>query len=244
MQFRILDQTVSVEVERPAAQIRVDEALPFLKSLDDQAIGVVVRKIGEAVTCSKGCSACCRIQLVPVTPAEAYAALRLVEELPEPRRTEILARFSDRVERLKAAGLAEKYLETSEQGREMLLHYLDLGLICPFLEDNACSIYEQRPFACRQYLVTSPKELCATPLTSPVRIVPAIFVPAAAILEIAAELSGKPQQTVPLTLALLYAEAHREELERTYPSVKVLNLALRRMFTAAYQRGSLVAESS
>jgi len=242
MQFRILDRTVSVEAERPSDQMRVDEALPFLKSLDDQAQTIVVEKIGERVTCAKGCSACCRIQLVPVTPAEAHAILRLVEAMPEPRRGEIQARFADRVERLEAAGLLEKYQESSEQGREMLLQYLDLGLVCPFLEDDACSIYEQRPFACRQYLVTTPKELCATPLTSPVKSVPTIFVPATALLETAEELSGKPQPTLPLTMSLTYAEAHRAELEQTYPTAKVFNRALEKMFVGAYQRGSLLPE--
>ncbi len=242
MQFRILDRTVCVEAERPAAEMRLDEALPFLKSLDDQALTIVVEKIGERVTCAKGCSACCRSQLVPVTPVEAYAILRLVDEMPEPRRGEILARFADRVERLEAAGLAEKYQESSEQGRAMLLQYLDLGLVCPFLENDACSIYEQRPFACRQYLVTTPKELCATPLTSPVKTVPTIFVPATAVLETAAELSGKAQHTVPLILSLDYAQMHRDELEHTYPTAKVFNRVLERMFVGAYQRGSLLPE--
>jgi hypothetical protein len=32
---------------------------------------------------------------------------------------------------------------------------------CPFLEDEACSIHADRPLSCREYLVTSPPELCA-----------------------------------------------------------------------------------
>ncbi len=244
MRFRILDRMVTVAAEPLADRIRVDEVLPILKALDDQAVDIVVEKIGKAITCSKGCSACCRVQLVPVTPAEAYAILLLVEELPEPRRSEVLARFSDRVERLKAAGLAEDYLEgrgsvPTEQGLAMRAHYFDLGLVCPFLEDDACSIYRQRPFACRQYLVTTPKELCEAPLSSPVETVPTIFVPAAAAQEVEAELSGNPRHDVPLTLALAYAGAHRDELERTYPSMEVLNRCLRRLFLGAYQRGSL-----
>ena len=32
---------------------------------------------------------------------------------------------------------------------------------CPFLEDESCSIHPERPLVCREYLVTSPAELCA-----------------------------------------------------------------------------------
>ena len=34
---------------------------------------------------------------------------------------------------------------------------------CPFLEDESCSIHPERPLVCREYLVTSPAELCAGP---------------------------------------------------------------------------------
>jgi Fe-S-cluster containining protein len=34
---------------------------------------------------------------------------------------------------------------------------------CPFLEDESCSIHPDRPLVCREYLVTSPAELCAGP---------------------------------------------------------------------------------
>jgi len=41
------------------------------------------------------------------------------------------------------------------------------------------------------------------------------------MLRTATDLLEKPQFTVALTLALEYAEAHRAELERTFPSRKV-----------------------
>jgi hypothetical protein len=53
-----------------------------------------------------------------------------------------------------------------------------------------------------------------------------------------------PQRMVPLTLALEFAELHREELERRYPSGQMLAASLARIFAAAYQQGSITAESS
>lgn len=41
--------------------------------------------------------------------------------------------------------------------------YFALGVPCPFLEDESCSIHPERPLVCREYLVTSPAEHCARP---------------------------------------------------------------------------------
>jgi Fe-S-cluster containining protein len=247
--FRILDETVTVETPRLPSEARLDDLLPALRALDDAAVDIAARRHGRPVTCAKGCSACCRIQLVPVTPAEAYALLRMIESLPEPRRTQIRSRFSERVAKLEAAELADFFRETdavskAERMRENMPRYLELGLACPFLEADACSIYQERPYACREYLVSSPKELCARPLTEPVQVVPTILPMARATMDAAAVLSGRPQRMVPLTLALEFAELHRAELERRYPAGQVLAESLARVFSAAYRQGSMIPESS
>ncbi len=41
--------------------------------------------------------------------------------------------------------------------------YFHLGIACPFLEDESCSIHADRPISCREYLVTSPAVNCADP---------------------------------------------------------------------------------
>lgn len=33
---------------------------------------------------------------------------------------------------------------------------------CPFLQDSACAIYDERPLVCREYLVTNPPAACTT----------------------------------------------------------------------------------
>ena len=49
---------------------------------------------------------------------------------------------------------------------------ISLGIPCPFLEDESCSIHPARPLVCREYLVTSPAELCAGPAQEGVTPVP------------------------------------------------------------------------
>jgi Fe-S-cluster containining protein len=224
LSLRVLGEPLVVEAEVPDGPVRLDEMLPFLRELDNRAIDQAVRRAeaaGASVSCRRGCSMCCRAQPVPVTPVEANALRRLVDSLPEPRRSEVRRRFDANVRRLKDAGLAEHFLTrdpnlTPEVAREIGIRYFRLGLVCPFLEDDACGIYADRPFVCRQYLVTSPAELCADPFVNPVQVIPMPLAPASATLRFAEAVLREPQFTVPLALSLEFAEARRESLEKQF----------------------------
>src|SRR5262249_9772433 len=52
------------------------------------------------------------------------------------------------------------------------LEYFRQAIACPFLEEESCSIYADRPITCREYLVTSPAEHCARPRADTVKQVP------------------------------------------------------------------------
>ncbi len=244
LRLQVLDEVVTIETEALPAEARLDELLPALRILDDGAMNIVVKKQGREITCSKGCATCCRIQLVPVSPAEAYALLRLVESMPAALQSEIRARFAERIERLEASGLADFFRETDaisdcEAMRRNLPRYLGLGLECPFLKGDDCGIYESRPFSCREYLVTTPKELCAQPLSGMVEVLPRILPIGQASMETAAAQGSIPQRMLPLILALEYAETNRKELERLYPSGQALSQSIARAFVQAYQQRSL-----
>lgn len=214
---------VRIEARVPTRPVRLDELLPVLRDIDDRVIDAAVATTaeGERVSCTKGCSACCRRQPIPVTPPEAFALARLVEQLPEPKRTRVREAFTTIARRLRELGLYDVYMHrdpamSRDDAKAVARRYLALALACPFLEDDACSIYADRPFVCRQYLVTSAPALCDAPLENPVKTVamPARF--ASAMLEVGEALSGSAQYTVPLVLALDYVQAHRGELERRY----------------------------
>ncbi len=233
--LRIDGEPLRVSAPQPPARARLDELLPAMQAIDNSAIDHAVRKAeatGKRVTCTKGCSACCRAQPVPITPPEAHALLLLVEAMPAPRRREIEARFADRVTRLRGAGLAEAFLHrdpnlSAGDARALAHAYSALGLSCPFLEDDACSIHPSRPFVCRQYLVTSDPALCADPFANPVEVVPMPLQAATAMLAAASQAMDTPQHTVPLILALEYAHLHRDALRRRVDAEPVLRDWLR-----------------
>lgn len=217
----MLDERLTVDGIVPDGRARLDELLPFLRSLDDQVIGALVRRTeakGEQVACRKGCSTCCRAQPVPVTPVEAVALARVVEAMPAKRQADIKSKFAANVRQLEDVGLADKYRHrnpqlSADEARDIARRYFSLGLVCPFLEDDACGIYADRPFVCRQYLVTSDPELCRNPFDNPVRVIPMPMAFAGATLKVCSDAIGEDQYTVPLALALEVAERERERFK-------------------------------
>jgi Fe-S-cluster containining protein len=222
--FTVNGRSIHVEAAVPEGPARLDELLPALRAIDDRMIGITVARqdaAGQPISCRKGCSACCRMQPVPITAPEAFAVARLVDALPEPRRGAVRTAFTAAVARVRAAGLYDLLmrrdsLNTREAALATARRYMALALPCPFLVNDSCSIYAERPFVCRQYLVTSPPKFCDAPLDNPVKPVktPARF--ATALLNAAQALTGRTQYTVPLVLALECAEANKKNLTLTH----------------------------
>lgn len=230
VQFRAFGEQVTLDAPAPPPSARLDHVLPLLRLIDDAIVDRAVLHAeaeGATISCRKGCSACCRAQAVPVTPPEAYDLLRLVEDLPEPRQAEVRGRFAEALSRFRTAHLEQRLLQRDpppdrEEMAAIAKRYFQLGIACPFLEDDACSIYARRPFACRQYLVTSPASFCSNPSADTIEPVPVPFAPARATLKMATTVMAEPQYVMFLIMALEYAEAHREQLEREHPAEELL----------------------
>jgi Fe-S-cluster containining protein len=175
-------------------------------------------KAGRTVSCKKGCGACCR-QLVPLSPPEAWMLADLVAGMPEPRRTEVRAAFAAASDTLETAGLKAALLgriEKMSQMTVMAIDYFRLGIACPFLQEESCSIHPSRPSICREYLVTSPSENCAQLGRRPVERIPVNARLSEALSSLTGKLLDREPEVVPMTLALAWAEAHREDGLRTW----------------------------
>ena len=174
LEIRIAGQNVQFTVTLPAGPATWEHLLPFMRSLVKAGTDISQEYFagqGKNVSCRAGCGICCR-QRVPIAEFEAHRLRRLVESMPEPRRTEIKSRFQAAEERVRAAGreVSHEY-EDNVSMQEMARragNYFRLMIPCPFLENESCSIYEERPLKCREYLVTSPAENCADPEKNPV----------------------------------------------------------------------------
>lgn len=157
----------SITVPLPPGEVPAYAVLPALRALVDammQRVKNASAGRGETITCRAGCGACCR-QYVPISDMEARALAELVERMPADRQARVRARFADAEARLREAGMWDRLTRggrvLASEHTELVVNYFFLGIPCPFLEDEACSIHPDRPLICREYLVVSPATHCA-----------------------------------------------------------------------------------
>ncbi len=219
-------ENLRVGITVPTRPVPLSDFLPIFRALSEAVVGRAVQAVekeGKAVSCRKGCGACCR-QLVPISEIEARQLHALVEALPEPRRNAVRARFAAARERLEGTEILEKlraperFSDGALKVTDLGLAYFGLGIPCPFLEEESCSIHPDRPIKCREYLVTSPAEHCAEPSLETVKVVPLAGKVSTAITLMNVEPGRRFTRWVPLILALEWVESHPDDVPpRTGP---------------------------
>src|SRR5262249_20918511 len=96
VQFKIAGDSVRAEIPVPAGRTLPLPMLPAFRQLAEIVVEHSVQSVqaqGKEISCKKGCGACCR-QLVPISALESRRLRDLINELPEPRRSKVLARFA------------------------------------------------------------------------------------------------------------------------------------------------------
>lgn len=108
------------------------------------------RKASKDITCRKGCSHCCYM-FVQITRSEALFLAKLAKNAKIDKQ---------RLEKQAACKDVDSFISLSKQDRQ-----------CVFLKNNKCSIYNNRPSACRTYYVVSDPKLCQTDTAQDVSVI-------------------------------------------------------------------------
>ena len=205
----------------PAGPVKIRELLPVMRNLTNGLVQIAEEasaQVGKPISCTKGCGECCRMA-VPVTLPEAYRLREVIEAMPEPRQAAVRERFANAVEHFRGNGLLDRVFqhasdeEEEKQQMRVLEAYQAEHVACPFLEDESCSIYEERPLICRQFLVTSPARNCANVDGSGIERLPILARPSdALIIAEHGEREGRAG-AIPLIKLLEYTDHHREAAE-------------------------------
>lgn len=217
--LKIDDKRFEMQLTVPANAVHPRRVLPVFQQITNMFVESAVNDeeaAGRTISCKAGCGACCR-QLVPVSQLEARHLSDVVAEMPAERQAEIRRRFAAALETLDQAGMLATLREPDkfpdETVRETGLKYFSLGIACPFLEDESCSIHPVRPLACREYLVTSPAENCAKPTAETVRQIPIPAKVSNAVILLSQPKEGSRYiPYVPMVLALDFAENTPDEM--------------------------------
>ena len=219
----IRGEPVEMQMTVPVNPVKPQRMLPIFHKMTnafvDQSVAAVESE-GKTISCKAGCGACCR-QPVPISESEVYQIAELVKAMPEPRRSIVKQRFADGATHFHNIGWfdeAKKRTElTPTESREtatikmvaLAMKYFYEGVACPFLENESCSIHQDRPLSCREYLVTSPAENCSKPTAETVRVID-IFLKASVSLR----LTSRTGQLDDLGFVLLIRAL---EIAETYP---------------------------
>lgn len=220
----------------PTGFVPITSIVPLTRRLGEEILKLEEhqsRSSGRAVSCRMGCAACCRM-LVPLSPPEAFSLLEYVEQLPEERQAAIGRKLAaskaelaaqDLLHRLESVADAERPIP-DEELEPINRAYYALRHPCPFLENEMCSIYEARPAACRELLVTSPADLCHNFVDNPVEPIP-VSVRIGTVLGLVwATVSESAPRLIPLPLALEWARTHRAAAAKRWAGAHLIDRML------------------
>jgi Fe-S-cluster containining protein len=224
----------------PTGFVPITTIVPLTRRLGEEMLKLEEhrsRERGQAVSCRMGCAACCRM-LVPLSPPEALSLREYVDQLPKDRQSALYERVAESKATLSSQGLWDR-LEAVAAATEPIPDedleplnraYYALRHPCPFLENEICSIYEARPAACRELLVTSPADLCENLADNPVQPLPVPVRTGTVLGLLWGSLTNSVPRLIPLPLALDWALQHQGECRRSWAASHLIDEMLDKMW--------------
>ena len=222
----IFGELVHFRIGVAQGQARLADIVPLARTVSTKlALAVLnkLRKEEKFIPCCKGYSACC-YYLIPLSVPEVFRMREEVLAMPENRASVILQ---------SCLNAAKKILDDTPEGFDLCSSttansatrvsrlgrwYAGLKLPCPFLSDGLCTIYEQRPTACREHIVTGSPSLCEAEWTDESHLVQMPVSVLEALGQLASELEGTSVEAVMLPLALPWAQENLKRDRQTWPA--------------------------
>ncbi len=125
--YQVTYQSMTLALDGAGSAGAVLEAAGMAQGQLDEALGETTRLLGAELGCGAGCSFCCWLRI----DVRAHEVFLLVREL---RRT----RTEAELEALRVAAVARVQAGKGASA-------------CPLLAEGRCSVYGQRPAACRRH---------------------------------------------------------------------------------------------
>ncbi len=227
---------ITTAIEVPTGFVPVTSIVPLMRHLGEEAQALEIARLvdtGQSPSCQKGCAACCRM-LVPLSVPEALALREWVRARPAVQQDRLSARFAEMKSQLLSHGLWRRLSEVcnapeqpKDDGLEDLnREYYALRLPCPFLEEETCTIYEERPSACRELLVTSPPERCDDLLNNPIEPIISPIRMSTVFGLLWQHLTRSSTSLIPLPLVFDWTDRHQAHNQQTWKGTELLDQAL------------------
>jgi Fe-S-cluster containining protein len=225
----ILGKAIPFRVGVADEQARLADIVPLARAISTKLALTVIddlSKNGQSVSCHKSCSACCNY-LIPLSVPEVFCLREELVSMSAGASSRILRSCLATAERILDRRLRKSYLEGfSKSGQPQMNQvskwYAGLELACPFLSDGLCTLYEQRPIACREHMVTSSPRTCKSEESNEPEVVRMPVSVLDALGQFAADLEQSDVEAVMLPLALPWAQSNLERSHRSWPAVTMV----------------------
>ena len=232
LELDILGKELNFRVGLGKGQAKLADIVPLARTLCTKITDVVVEGIrsdGGRIPCCKGCAACCGPYLVPLSVPEALCLNEEISTAPQYQRESMSRACLLAAQHILSQNPPKPFMgqatDTSHVSPAELnlvsSWYTSLKLPCPFLYKGVCTIYGQRPLACREHFVKGSAEACrgrrgiAEVVEMPVQL-PNV------LAQLAGELEGASAEAVILPLTLLWCEQNPERAGRTWPAAMMV----------------------
>lgn len=207
---------------------RLTDMVPLARAVSakiTQSVADIVELNGARIPCCKGCSACCNY-LVPLAIPEVFRLRQEVLTMPPVRQQLLELHCLTATQRIlknpppKSFDRAGQPRMAESPGELLSIAsrwYAEFELRCPFLYRGVCTIYEERPMACREYSVTGCSQACSEGASEP----QGVYMPARmseVLGQLAADLEETHVEAVIMPLALIWADDNAEREARTWPA--------------------------
>ncbi len=224
IQIKQGESLVQVEAEVYPFPADLQDLLPVFRSITGDLVNIAIHNAAaenKTVSCKSGCSVCCHMA-VPVSEPEAYRLRAVVDGMPEAQRSAVEARFTAAMEVFRDTGLLKELFQSPVSEDDVPKKMANLHAYyakrhpCPFLENHNCSIYEERPLICREFVVTSPAENCSNTEGEGVERLLVPSRPARALIAIASHQNESREAVLPLIQILEWTSEPRAPLQQNF----------------------------
>ena len=215
---------------------RLSDIVPLAYAVSDKLCSTVIETLcqqGQGVSCERECSFCCEY-LVSLSIPEVYYLQERISEMDDIAQTPFLQSCLESARKILDVEKIEKYNITDGNDLSRINKwYKELELTCPFLINGLCTIYDKRPLACREHMVTSFPQFCQKNQEREPEFVEMY----PSVLEVLGQLSAELEETeveaVFLSLIPFCKEYYTERSVRTWPAVILAQHFMRILKTMA-----------
>ncbi len=203
---------------------KLADIAPMARTLSSKITDAGLRHFernGKTIPCRKGCGICCHY-IVVLTVPDVFRLVEEVKQMPAQRRNGVMKSFD------KINEWFEQQHVDNSQTTGISDWYSRLRHPCPFLYDNQCTIYENRPTVCREWLVTGTDRQCRKN-NKVRRVSPSVHI-GDVLKQLVSRLEDKSAEDVIFPTVFKWYSNNIEQSKRTWPAkllveqfVKILN---------------------